>query len=88
MKALAERTDLGDKDGIVFKDKEGNVTTDDAAAFFAKHKKEKPWFYAGSGASGSGGSGGSGNGTSNTTTDTPPAPERVAEHRSAVASAL
>lgn len=70
MLALDARTDLGDAGGLVFKDKEGNVTADDAAAFFAKHKKEKPWFYAGSGASGSGasGSGGAGGGTTQVTT--------------------
>lgn len=85
MKALAERTDLGDKDGIVFKDKDGNVTTDDAATFFAKHKKEKPWFYAGAGGSGSG-AGGQG-GREEPPHEKPPA-ERVDTHRTAAASAL
>jgi hypothetical protein len=62
MESLGKRTDLGDQGGIVFKDKEGNVTADDAAAFFAKHKTEKPWFYTGNGSSGSGGSGSNGTG--------------------------
>jgi hypothetical protein len=54
MNALAPRTDLGDADGIVFKDKAGQVTADDAEKFFAKHKQEKPWLYEGTGGSGSG----------------------------------
>jgi hypothetical protein len=72
MKASTERTDLGDKDGIVLKDEDGNVTTDDDRGLSSRrHKKEKPWFYAGSGASGSGASGSNGTGGG---TDTPPAP--------------
>jgi hypothetical protein len=86
MDQLAKRTDLGDKDGIVFKDKDGNVTTDDAAAFFRKFKIEKPWLFAGTGASGSGalGSNGSGGAPPNTTQTA----ERTAQHQNAVASAL
>lgn len=86
MEALAKRTDLDDKGGIVFKDKDGNVTTDDAAAFFAKHKKEKPWFYAGSGASGSSASGSNGAGGGTRTDE--PAAETTDRHRNTVAGAL
>jgi hypothetical protein len=62
MLALASRTDLTDGDGIVVKDKAGNVTTEKVEDFLAKtFKTEKPWLYAGTGSSGSGaaGSGGS-----------------------------
>jgi hypothetical protein len=88
MKALAERTDLGDKDGIVFKDKTGTVTTDDAATFFEKHKLEKPWFYAGSGASGSGASGSNGSGGGSNDGQRAPNDAQLAQKRSAVAGAF
>jgi hypothetical protein len=53
MAALDKRTDLGDQGGIVYKDKDGTITADNAEAFFAKFKAEKPWFFLGSGSSGS-----------------------------------
>jgi flagellar biosynthesis GTPase FlhF len=68
MKILDGRTDLGDKDGIVVKDEDGNVTTETIEDFLGKtFKKESPWFYAGSGASGSGASGSNGSGGGTTT---------------------
>jgi hypothetical protein len=68
MDQLLKRTELGDADGIVFKDEKGQVTADDAATFFKKFRTAKPWLFKGSGASGSGaegsnGSGGGGGGT-------------------------
>jgi hypothetical protein len=87
MDQLAKRTDLGDKDGIVFKDKDGSVTTDDAVTFFRKFKLEKPWLFASAGGSGSGAPSGGGRGSDTTTTERPTA-ERTEQHRSAVASAL
>ncbi len=71
MLALERRTDLGDADGIVVKDKAGNPTTETIDAFLEKtFKTEKPWLYTGTGASGSGatGSSGSGGGSQNITT--------------------
>jgi hypothetical protein len=69
MDQLLKRTELGDADGIVFKDEKGQVTADDAETFFKKFRTVKPWLFKGSGASGSGaegsnGSGGGGGGTS------------------------
>jgi hypothetical protein len=69
MDQLLKRTELGDADGIVFKDEKGQVTADDAETFFKKFRTAKPWLFKGSGASGSGaegsnGSGGGGGGTS------------------------
>lgn len=60
MLVLDRRADLGDAGGIVWKDKDGNVTADEPAAFFAKLKLEKAWMFAGSGASGSGAEGSNG----------------------------
>lgn len=54
MLSLKDRTRLGDKDGIIFKDKAGTDTTDTPAQFFPKFKAEKPWLFAGSGSSGGG----------------------------------
>jgi hypothetical protein len=54
MDQLAKRSDLGDAGGIVWKDKDGKVTTMTPEQFFAAHKAEKPWLYRGDGASGSG----------------------------------
>lgn len=63
MLLLDKRTDLTDKDGIAVKDREGKVTTETVDEFLkTTFKKEKPWLYAGSGASGSGASGSSGTG--------------------------
>jgi hypothetical protein len=69
MDQLLKRAELGDADGIVFKDEKGQVTADDAETFFKKFRAAKPWLFKGSGASGSGaegsnGSGGGGGGTS------------------------
>ena len=63
MLVIERRSDLGDAGGFVFKDKDGNVTADDAEAFFRKLKVEKSWLFEGSGASGSGATGSSGSGT-------------------------
>jgi hypothetical protein len=70
MDQLSKRTDIGDAGGIVFKDKDGNVTAEDAKAFFEKFATEKPWLFEGTGSSGSGasGSGGSGGQRQNSTT--------------------
>lgn len=84
MDQLEKRTQLGDKDGIVFKDKDGKVTADDAAAFFKAFKTEKPWLFAGPGGSGAGG--GTSNGTEEPSTEKTQA--RTAELRSMVAGAL
>jgi hypothetical protein len=64
MDQLLKRAELGDADGIVFKDEKGQVTADDAETFFKKFRAAKPFYFKGSGASGSGaeGSNGSGNG--------------------------
>lgn len=51
---LDGRADLGDKDGIVWKDKDGNVTTQTAEQFFAAFKTEKPYLFEFEGGSGSG----------------------------------
>lgn len=59
---LEKRTALGDAGGVVFKDKEGKVTADDARTFFTKLKAERPWYFAGSGAAGSGARGSDGGG--------------------------
>lgn len=58
MMHLERRTDLGDKDGIVVKDKAGNVTAEKIEDFLTKtFKTEKPWLYTGSGAGGGGATG-------------------------------
>jgi hypothetical protein len=62
MLVIEKRTDLGDAGGIVYKDKDGKVTADDAPTFFTKLKAEKGWFFAGSGASGSSATGSHGSG--------------------------
>ena len=87
MLALECRTDLGDNDGIVVKDKDGNLTAETIGSFLSKtFKAEKPWLYAGSGASGSGADGSRGSGG-------PPAPPKPddtvrGEKRSQVATAF
>ena len=87
MLALERRTDLGDNDGIVVKDKDGNLTAETIDSFLSKtFKAEKPWLYAGSGASGSGADGSRGSGG-------PPAPPKPddtvrGEKRSQVATAF
>lgn len=88
MDQLAKRTDLGDKDGIVFKDKDGNVTTDDAAAFFRKFKIEKPWLFAGTGASGSGAAGSSGSGGNGTERQPAPSNAQLDQHRTVIAGSI
>lgn len=58
MMHLERRTDLGDKDGIVVKDKDGNVTAEKIEDFLAKtFKTEKPWLYAATAEEGGGASG-------------------------------
>jgi hypothetical protein len=57
-----ERVDLGDADGLMFKDEKGQVTADDAETFFKKFRAVKPWLFKGSGASGSGAEGSNGSG--------------------------
>lgn len=78
---LDRRTDLTDTGGIVVKDKTGALTTETIDDFLkTTFKKERPWLYAGSGASGSGAEGSNSAGP-------PPAPaggERDQELRAAV----
>lgn len=65
MLLLANRTDLTtDGDSIVVKDAKGNIVAGvELKDFLAKaFREEKPWLYAGSGASGSGAEGGGGGG--------------------------
>lgn len=87
MLALEKRTDLGDAGGLVFKDKDGNITADDAEKFFKKFAEEKPWLFEGSGASGSG-AGGNGGGGGRTTPKTTTTQERNDAHRARVAGAF
>ena len=87
MLLLDRRTDLTDQGGIAVKDKDGNITAQTIDDFLAKtFKAEKPWLYAGSGASGSGAEGSRGSGG-------PPAPPKPddtvrGEKRSQVATAF
>jgi hypothetical protein len=63
----AHRSDHG-WNGIVVKDKDGNITAETIDDFLKKtFRAEKPWLYKGTGASGSGASG--------TTASGDPAPE-------------
>jgi hypothetical protein len=64
MLVLERRTDLGDADGIVWKDKEGGITADTPEVFFRRLKGEKPWLFQGTGSSGSGASESNGQGGS------------------------
>ena len=60
LEAALKRADLaeGSDTNIVVKDKDGKVTTEKIEDFLkVGFKKEKPWLYAGSGASGSGAGG-------------------------------
>ena len=60
LEAALKRVDLaeGSDTNIVVKDKDGKVTTEKPEDFLkVSFKKEKPWLYAGSGASGSGAGG-------------------------------
>ena len=62
MDLVQKRTDLaeGSESNIVVKDKDGKPTTEKIEDFLkVTFKKEKPWLYAGSGASGSGAGGSS-----------------------------
>lgn len=78
---LDRRTDLTDAGGIVVKDKTGTLTTETIDDFLkTTFKRERPWLYAGSGASGSGAEGSSGSGAPPAT----PAGERDQELRTAV----
>lgn len=88
MDQLAKRTDLGDAGGIVFKDKDGNITTDSPETFFKNFRAEKSWLFKGSGASGSGatGSNGSGGGAPPLTAEA--AAQRFNEQRAAMPNPL
>jgi hypothetical protein len=72
MLVIEPRTDLGDADGIVFKNEKGEVTAQSAEQFFADLKKAKPYYFAFDGGSGSGSQGSS---RTTTTTTTAPAPD-------------
>lgn len=61
MLSLSQRTDLTDADGIVVKDKAGNITTETIDVFLkTTFKAEKPWLYVGSGMGGGGAAGSEG----------------------------
>lgn len=77
MDQLLKRTELGDADGIVFKDEKGQVTADDGETFFKKFRVVKPWLFKGSGASGSGAEGSNGSGGSGQQ----PAPKEALEQK-------
>jgi hypothetical protein len=83
MLVIEPRTDLGDADGIVWKNDKGEVTAWTPEQFFADLKKAKPYYFAFEGGSGSGSSGSS---RSTTTTTTPAAPD--ARVRNQVATAF
>ncbi len=70
MVLIDARAELGDADGIVFKDATLKVSAMDSTAFFAALKIEKPWLFE---FSGTGGSGSGGSTTTRTTTTTPTA---------------
>jgi hypothetical protein len=72
MLVIEPRTDLGDADGIVFKNEKGEVTAQSAEQFFADLKKAKPYYFVFDGGSGSGSQGSS---RTTTTTTTAPAPD-------------
>jgi hypothetical protein len=69
MLVIEPRTDLGDADGIVFKNDKGEVTAQSAEQFFADLKKAKPYFFEFAGGSGSGSSGSERTTTTTTTTN-------------------
>lgn len=82
---LMQRAQLGDKDGIVWKDKAGAITTQTDEQFFAEFKKERPWLFPYEGGSGSGGGK---SGTSNDTTQQPKTGEGNTQKRQQVLGAL
>lgn len=87
MLVLERRTELTDADGIAVKDKDGNVTSETIDDFLkVTFRKERPWLYAGTGASGGGSSGSSGESPD----DLPvrPKDEQVTEKRVLVSAAL
>lgn len=81
-----------DSDAIVILDKEGKPTTETLEHFLSTtYKAEKPWLYAGSGASGSGAGSSSVSGNSSGTGSGSPSAatsKALAEKRSQVAGAL
>ncbi|WP_353267478.1 hypothetical protein, partial [Gemmatimonas sp.] len=83
MLVIEPRTELGDADGIVFKDAKGAVTAMTEEQFFAALKTEKPWLFEFTGGSGSGSTG-----SSRTTTTTPAAPSIDARKRASVMGAF
>lgn len=76
MLLLDARAELGDADGLVFKDATGAVTAQNADQFFAALKTEKPWLFAFEGGGGSG-STGSDRRTTTSTTSLTAAPSRA-----------
>jgi hypothetical protein len=68
MKILDDRVDLGDEDGIVWKDAEGRVTAMSPEQFFADFKKSHEYLFAFTGKGGSGSSASDRNGSTTTTT--------------------
>lgn len=84
MMLIEPRTDLGDADGIVWKNEKGEVTAQTADQFFADLKKQHEYLFAFTGGSGSGSSGSS----RTTTTTTPPTTAPDARVRSQVATAF
>ncbi|WP_353268013.1 hypothetical protein [Gemmatimonas sp.] len=78
MLVIEPRTDLGDVDGLVFKNEKGEVTAQSADQFFADLKNAKPYFFAFEGGSGSGSSGSSRTTTTTTTAAAPDARKRAA----------
>ena len=83
MLVIEPRTDLGDADGIVFKNEKGEVTAQQAEAFFADLKIKRPWFFAFSGTGGSGSQG-----SHSSTTVTPPGKTNRPAQAASVAGAF
>lgn len=83
MRLLEERAEIGDEEGIVWKDENGKTTAMDASEFFAEFKKEHSYLFLFTGGSGSGSQG-----SSRTTTTTPAAPSIDARKRASVMGAF
>lgn len=85
MLVIEPRTDLGDANGIVWKNEKGEVTAWTPEQFFADLKKAKPWLFAFEGKPGGGSQGSAGRGS-----DAAPDADqqRRARHRSSVAASF
>lgn len=77
MLVIEPRADIGDADGIVWKNDKGEITAQSADQFFADLKKAKPYFFAFEGGSGSGSSGSSRTTTTTTTAAAPDVKKRA-----------